>query len=160
MTSQTSFLPNTKAPFEQQFFHSFFMSHPYPFSLEIPEGMEPIAKSTKPAMSVISNAFDLQQQYPLPSPRHLSLSQLKHTHMSVIEDVLGPNGTSRRNTGEIWIPDIPRITFLGDDRLRTLHTPRLLECQYISCFPSFSQNCWKGQISYSGTNIHHKEKIH
>jgi len=127
--------------------------------LEIPEGMEAIANSAEPPMLVISNAFDLQQQYPFPSPRHLSLYQLKHTHTSVIADVLGPNGTSRRNTGGIWIPDIPIIAFLDDYRLKTLHTPRLLECQHISCFPSFSQNCWKGQ-TYSGTNIHHKEKNH
>lgn len=39
------------------------------------------AKSAEPPIPAISNYFDLQQQYPLPSPRHLSFYQAKHAHI-------------------------------------------------------------------------------
>lgn len=155
---------NTKPPFWQQLFHSFFSSHPYPFLWESLEEWGPLLRGYS-ANCRNPNAYHVKFLWSI-AAAHPPLTQTSlpllswNTHTSVIADVLGSNGTSRGNSGGTWIPDIPSIAFPDDYRLRTLHTPRLLEYQHISSFPSFSQNCCKGQISYLGAKILYGKKIH
>lgn len=104
---------NTKPPFWQQLFHSFFTSHPYPFLWESLEEWGPLLRGYS-ANCRNPNAYHVKFLWSI-AAAHPPLTQTSlpllswNTHTSVIADVLGSNGTSRGNSGRTWIPDIPSI---------------------------------------------------